>query len=862
MLHANAYINNEEMKAMHKKTKIISGILVFLMVGFLIGNTEIIKAIAATCNYIMEIRYQGRNQTDDQSDTENAVPQSMAGNGSTIYLLKNRENKDSSLDDRSYIVKILNANTSSPQLVLPADAAYVGHGNGMTYYNGYLYVAHGESAKLYRVREEENSTTAYDPSTEWKKGTIHYEKNTLTLSGVNSDEKIRNIAHYTGNYFIVCLKSSYSGTTNTLTYGVGLLEGTTFTIKKRFTVVATDTYSAVQDIDYSDGYLWAVLYKSDDTMNNIHLIEIPTSFSAIENGKTYSVKKTVGINKNEKGRANTKNEMESVYVYGSNFYTWSNIREGWYETFCRYSRFPNGVTITSVTAKSESSLEIKWNSVSYADQYRIDRRIEGGEFSTVTTVDGSKTSYTDTNLTAGTKYYYRVYGLNSAGTSPKKDGFPGITKTVAPKISAVTPLSESELKIKWNAVTGAKKYIVCRKKEGTGEGWEYYERVKELTATEYTDTGLEPNTLYYYGIIAVTETGVESGGTNGNPGSDNRMSGRTLEAIMVSLNKSNLELVAGESYTLAATVTPAYAANSQVSWTSSDSAVVSIDQTGQLTALQSGTAVITAREQRKNKTATCSVTVNEPDQLDIGEDQTLLNGTYRIRMNGTTQVLAVQNQSNEDGAEVGILQENEDDDYQVFRFEYVSDGYYMIKNVGSEKYLQDMGTDGSMGINIQQMAPEMKPEQLWNPVQKNGLYYLVPQSANNLVVNIGDTDDNLIEHANLWIPKNKAYQLFELVPVELEMNEADFVLPEDLTEIEESAFEGIDAKIVYVPDNCASIGTFAFRNSSVKQIRIPANCLIEEDAFTGCERVIVFGAAGSSAETYCEGKENLTFMIE
>ena len=25
---------------------------------------------------------------------------------------------------------------------------------------------------------------------------------------------------------------------------------------------------------------------------------------------------------------------------------------------------------------------------------------------------------------------------------------------------------------------------------------------------------------------------------------------------------------------------------------------------------------------------------------------------------------------------------------------------------------------------------------------------------------------------------------------------------------------------------------------------------------------IAFGAAGSSAETYCEGKENLTFMIE
>lgn len=683
------------MKYIEKEKKNILKVALALILGVLIWNTGLFKAMAATCSYYLEIRFQGRVQSNDEADSENAVPQSMAGNGNTMYLLKWRKSTDPDTEDRSYIVKLLNANTNSPKLVLPADAAYVGHGNGMTYYDGYLYVAGGDigRAALYRIWEEENSTKAWDPLTEWTNGngTIHYEKKTMTLNGLNGGELIKNIAHYDGNYFIVCLNSSYSGTTNTLTYGVGLLNGTSFTIQKRFTVVATDTYSAVQDIDYKDGYLWAVLYKSDDTMNNIHLIEIPTSYSEIVDGGVYNVKKTVGINKNEAGRSGTRNELESVYIYGSNFYTWSNIRTGWYETFCRYPRFPNGVKVTSVTTKSDTSLEVKWSAESNVNQYRIDRRVDGGEYATVTTVNSSQTSYTDTGLTPGTKYYYRVYGLNSAGTSPKRDGVAGITKTAIPKVNSVTALSESELKVKWSAVTGASKYIVCRKKDGAGEGWQFFTRVKEVTGTEYTDTGLEPNTLYSYGIIAVNGKGIESGGTNGDPG-NNIMSGKTLEAIAVSINSSTLDLIKGASYKLDATVTPEYASGSSINWTSSDSAIVSVDQDGNITALESGTAVITATEQMKNRTAECTVTVYEPD----------------------------------------------------------------------------------------------------------------------------------------------------------------FVLPIDLTVIEEEAFEGIDAEFVYISDNCERIGAHAFRNSSIGQIRIPADCEIGDDILAGCENVIIFGTAGSDAEQYAQ----------
>ena len=92
--------------------------------------------------------------------------------------------------------------------------------------------------------------------------------------------------------------------------------------------------------------------------------------------------------------------------------------------------------------------------------------------------------------------------------------------------------------------------------------------------------------------------------------------------------------------------------------------------------------------------------------------------------------------------------------------------------------------------------------------------------------------------------------------------EPDFTLPSALTTIDESAFENIPAKIVYIPDSCTMIGAYAFRNSKVEQIRIPAGCLIDDTAFYGCESVQIFGTAGSAAETFCNSHDNCTFVAE
>ena len=89
----------------------------------------------------------------------------------------------------------------------------------------------------------------------------------------------------------------------------------------------------------------------------------------------------------------------------------------------------------------------------------------------------------------------------------------------------------------------------------------------------------------------------------------------------------------------------------------------------------------------------------------------------------------------------------------------------------------------------------------------------------------------------------------------------DFILPEDLTAIDETAFEGAAMSVVSIPDGCVAIGDHAFRNcANLSRIFIPASCALGEDVFEGCTQVYVYGVTGSTAEAYCQSHENCLFV--
>lgn len=115
---------------------------------------------------------------------------------------------------------------------------------------------------------------------------------------------------------------------------------------------------------------------------------------------------------------------------------------------------------------------------------------------------------------------------------------------------------------------------------------------------------------------------------------NNGSTGPTTVAVTgVTLNKTSLSLVEGNSETLTATVSPDNATNKAVSWKSSDATIASVDGTGKVTAVKAGSATITVSTTDGSKTATCSVSVTpktisvtgvaiEPSTLEIKEGDT------------------------------------------------------------------------------------------------------------------------------------------------------------------------------------------------------------------------------------------------
>ena len=96
----------------------------------------------------------------------------------------------------------------------------------------------------------------------------------------------------------------------------------------------------------------------------------------------------------------------------------------------------------------------------------------------------------------------------------------------------------------------------------------------------------------------------------------------------VKLNQSSLTLGKGESYGLVNTVLPENAKNKTCTWSTSNSSVATVSNTGKVTAKATGTAVITVKTVN-GKTATCKVTVKpaptsvkiNPTALTLGKGE-------------------------------------------------------------------------------------------------------------------------------------------------------------------------------------------------------------------------------------------------
>ena len=158
------------------------------------------------------------------------------------------------------------------------------------------------------------------------------------------------------------------------------------------------------------------------------------------------------------------------------------------------------VSWTSITSKSSSELDLSWKKISDARGYYLYRSTDekSGYKKIATIKKAAATTYTDTGLKAGTKYYYKIKYYNADGTSKNSDvmcAYP-MKKT---SITSVVSDGSGKLKISWKKGSGASGYRLYRStsKKGT------YTKIATIssgTDLTYTDSGLTGGKTYYYKI--------------------------------------------------------------------------------------------------------------------------------------------------------------------------------------------------------------------------------------------------------------------------------------------------------------------------------------------------------------------------
>ncbi|MCS7464380.1 pectinesterase family protein [Paenibacillus doosanensis] len=163
----------------------------------------------------------------------------------------------------------------------------------------------------------------------------------------------------------------------------------------------------------------------------------------------------------------------------------------------------------SVTAQAgDGQIALSWPAVQGADGYDIKRSDAYEGPYTVIASRVQTTSYTDSHLTNGTPYYYKVAavsadsaGMDSAAVAARPAGQYGQPSAPA---AVQAEAGDKRVRLSWLPAEGASSYKVVRSENRTGP---YTVAGDRITSGSFTDTGLTNGKAYYYAVAAVGESG-------------------------------------------------------------------------------------------------------------------------------------------------------------------------------------------------------------------------------------------------------------------------------------------------------------------------------------------------------------------
>ena len=158
-----------------------------------------------------------------------------------------------------------------------------------------------------------------------------------------------------------------------------------------------------------------------------------------------------------------------------------------------------------LSAKESKTIEVSWNKVNGASGYEIYRATsKAGSYSKVKTItSGSTLNFTDTKVTTGQTYYYKVRAYKTVNGGKVYGNYSSIVSISAKLSTPSISLSAGNKKvyIKWNKVTDASGYEIYRATSKSGK----YSKVTTITkgsTVSYTNSKLASKKTYYYKIRA------------------------------------------------------------------------------------------------------------------------------------------------------------------------------------------------------------------------------------------------------------------------------------------------------------------------------------------------------------------------
>ncbi|UXH77904.1 glycoside hydrolase family 9 protein [Roseateles amylovorans] len=195
-------------------------------------------------------------------------------------------------------------------------------------------------------------------------------------------------------------------------------------------------------------------------------------------------------------------KVSNITLYDDGRKVWGNEPAA-----CGGVALPVPATPTSLAATAGvGSISLSWAASTNATGYSLKRSTSGtaGSFALVASPAG--TSYVDSGLAGGTRYYYTVSARNDSGESAASDAVWASTPVGAPASPAPTATAgNAKVTLNWPAVTGAASYEVSRATSATGG---YTALASGLTALTYADSGLTNGSTYFYKVGARNTAGV------------------------------------------------------------------------------------------------------------------------------------------------------------------------------------------------------------------------------------------------------------------------------------------------------------------------------------------------------------------